>query len=517
MAKLLQLLTPINVVMAAAVVAVISVGAVYALSLQKPAATYSEARMSNITEEVDTIGTIKAADSLDLSFDVPGRVASVFGKVGMHVSGGQTLAALSAADIAANLTQAKANLAMQEAKLAGIRAGARPEDLAVSETSVTGAQNAVTQSKQSLLSAAEDAYVKADDAVHNRADLIFDDARSAQPRLNVTFTNASLQNSVLTGRLQMETLLTQWKSFLASANADDIASILTKSRSNIAQISSFLDSVAAGLSSAPTSPTVSLTTLQSYQSSITTARTNVSASLSALNAAASGEQTAESALASAQSQYALKQAGALPTDIQAQEAAVAAARANVELATANLSKTVIRAPISGTVARNEAHLGETVAPGVPLITLNSDSLFQIETHISEADVSKITAGEKAQVHIDAYPDAIFSATVRSVDPAATMQDGIATYKTILQFEDNDARIKAGLTANVLLVSGTRENVLTIPTSAIITRGNDKYVIKKSGAGEELVKIAAGISSKDGNTEIQSGLTEGDMIRSFGEQ
>jgi len=505
------------VLTAVSVLALVAVGTTFALNSQKPAASYAVATAGNVTEEVDTIGTVKAADSLDLSFDVSGRVASIPGKVGSHVSAGQTLAALSAADLAANLSQAKANLAAQQAKLAGLQAGARPEDLAVSQTAVTGAQSNVTQAKQSIISAAQDAYVKADDAIHNRADQLFINPRAQLPQLTVAFTDTSAQNTVLTERVQMEPLLTKWQSFLNSVNSADTPTILSTTRANITLISTFLDNLSAGLSTVTPSAAFTSTTLQGYQASIATARTNLSTSLSALNAAAIAEQSAESALASAQSQYTLKQAGALPTDIQAQQAAVAAAQASVDLASANLSKTVIRAPISGTLARNDAHLGETVAPGVPLVTLNSDSLFQIETFVSEADVSKVVAGEKAQVHIDAYPDVIFAATVLSVDPAATMQNGIAAYKTTLQFDDNDSRIKAGLTANVSLVAASEENVLSIPTSAIIMRGNDHYVLKKNGSTDELTKVEIGVEGKEGTTQILSGLSAGDQIRSFGEQ
>jgi HlyD family secretion protein len=361
----LRYISPARILLVVATVALVSVGVVYTVSLQKPSATYSEAKISNVSDEIDATGAVQAADSLDLSFDVSGRVASIPAKVGQHVYIGETLASLSAADVAANLSQAKANLAIQQAKLAGLKAGPRPEDLAVSQTAVNGAQNNLAQTKQSLLSASQDAYVKADDAIHNRVDMLFDSPRSAQPHLNVTFTNSSLQNSVTSDRIQMETQLSQWQSFLKSTDADETATTLATTRKNLAAVSSYLDNVAAGLSTVTPSAGLSVSTIQSYQSSIATARTNLSASLSAINVAATSEQAAESALASAQSQYSLTQVGALPTDVEAQQAAVDAAQASVDLASANLSKTVIRAPINGTVVRNEAHLGETVAPGVP--------------------------------------------------------------------------------------------------------------------------------------------------------
>ncbi len=516
-AKLFSYLTPTSVMLGAGAVALISVLAAYIMTSSRPTVSYSTAEISSITEEVNTTGSIKAADSLELSFDVSGRVASVPGKVGMHVLAGQTLASLSALDLGANLAQAKAALAMQQAKLAGLKAGARPEDLAVSQTSVTGAQNSVMQAKQSLLSAAQDSYVKADDAVHGKADLVFDNPRSSQPHLVVSFTNSSLQNTVIQERIQMESVLASWQQFLASASPDDTAKIISTSRNNITQVNAFLNDLAGGLNTAIANATISGTTLAADQATITTARTNMTATLSALNTAAVAEQTAESALASSQSQYTLKQAGALQTDIDAQQAAVDAAQANVQLAAANFGKTVIRAPISGTVARNDAHLGETVAPGLALVTLDSDSAFQIETFVSEADITKVSAGQKAQIHIDAYPNVIFSATVLSVGPAATLQNGVASYKATLQFDANDPRIKAGLTANISMVAASKPSSLVVPTSAIITRGSDRYVLKNTGGSDELTKVTIGLSGNSGTTEILSGLTAGDKVRSFGNQ
>src|SRR5262249_10131465 len=159
---------------------------------------------------------------------------------------------------------------------------------------------------------------------------------------------------------------------------------------NVAEVSAFLDHVAAGLSTVTPSAYVTASTIQGYQTSIATAPTNLSTSLSALNAAGTAEQSAESGFSSPQPHYTLKPAGALSTDIQAQQAALEAAQASVDLATANLAKTVIRAPINGTVTRNDAHMGQTVSPGISLITINSDSKFQIETYVSEADVTKIS-------------------------------------------------------------------------------------------------------------------------------
>ena len=159
--------TPRNVVAAAVAIAVIAVGIVLVATSQKTQALYVNPTVGPIVQEVDTTGSVKAADSIDLSFQTGGQIASVSAVVGAHVGAGSQLARLSAADLAAALEQAQAALAVQQAKLSGLQAGTRPEDVAVSQAAVAGAASGVSQAKEGVLEAARDAYVKSDDAIHN--------------------------------------------------------------------------------------------------------------------------------------------------------------------------------------------------------------------------------------------------------------------------------------------------------------------------------------------------------------
>jgi len=503
-ALLTRLMQPPVIIGATAVVAVIAVAAAFFYATPKTTAAYVPVTAGPIVEEVDTTGTVKAADSIDLSFQIGGQISYVNAAVGSHVGAGATLAQLSGADLSAALEQAKAALAVQQANLATVQAGARPEDIAVSQTAVAGAQSGVSQAKESVIEAARDAYVKSDDAIHNKVDQFFNNARTGSPTLIFPINDSALQTEMISDRVSMESLLSAWQTTVAAYPSDasgaDTASIAAQAQTNLSQVGAFLDEVAEGLSKAIPTTSDPISVIQGYEANVAVGRANISAAVQALNGATTAEKSAESALASAQSQLALKQAPAQTTDVQAQEAQVAAAQANVDAAQAQLAKTVISAPISGTITVNNAHIGETAAPGIVLISMNSDAQFQFETYVSEADLAKIKVGQTAQIELDAYEtEAPLAGHVIAIDPAATVTNGVSSYKVTLQFDQNDPRVQAGLTGSVKIVTQSKDNVLSVPTSAIITRGTDHFVLRQTPQGDQQVQVQTGISSAAGFT------------------
>jgi HlyD family secretion protein len=519
--SLSQYLQPHYVVGASAILGIIAVACVFALSGRKPAAAYVHPSLGNVVQTVRASGTVKPAESIDLSFQLGGRIAYVGAKVGTAVGAGATLATLSSADLSASVAQAKASLAMQEARLESLKAGARMEDVAVAQTAVQGAQSTISQAKQSVLAAVQDAYIKSDDAIHNKVDQFITNPRSIQPQLNFTMSNSQLETDIESGRYAIEQLLAAWQAQVNAlpddASTIDVAVLASETKGNLTQVNNYLDKVAAGLTQVVYTTAYPQSAIQGYQSSVAAGRAAISGDITALNAALSTEKAAESTLAAAQSQLTLKQAPASATDIAAQEAQVASAQASVDAAQAQVAKTVISAPISGTITRNDAHVGATAAPGVALITLNSSSAFQIEVFVSEADIASVQAGEGAQVTLDAYGDGTpFAAHVVSVDPAATVQNGVSSYKVTLSFDGNDSRVQAGMTGNVAISIASKQDALLVPSTALIKRGTSTFVLRKSGGTDELVAVQTGVSSEE-QTEILSGVTTEDLIRSFGGQ
>jgi HlyD family secretion protein len=515
-------LTPPIIVGAVVVVSAISVAATLFLSSQKPSGVYVNPTMGPLVEEVDATGDVKAADEIDLGFQIGGKVVNAGPKVGTHVAAGQTLGALSSADLQAAVEQAQAALQVQQANLASLQAGATPQTLAVSQTGVSNAQASLAQANQSVVAAAEDAYAKSDDAIHNKVDQFIANPRTATPTLLLTLSNSQDQQSIISGRLQMEELLNAWQQYLSALPSDpaqiDVSALASTTRANLDQVSAYLNLVATGLTEATPSQTYTAATIQGYESNIAAARANVSADLTAINSAVTALTAAQSALASAQSQLTLTQAPPTGTSLEAQEAQVASAQASLDAARAQLAKSVISAPISGTITINSMEPGEIAAAGSPEISMISDTQFQFETYISEADLSKVQSGDAASVELDAYQDqAPFPAHVTQIDPAATVQNGVSSYKVTLQFDQNDPRIQSGETGSVKITAQSLQGVMSVPTSAVITSGAGHFVMKKTPSGDQEVPVELGISSDSGYTQIISGLSAADEIRSFGNQ
>ena len=87
----------------------------------------------------------------------------------------------------------------------------------------------------------------------------------------------------------------------------------------------------------------------------------------------------------------------------------------------------------------------------------------------------------------------------------------------MQFSNDDARIKSGLTATLKILTNSAENTVAVPRLDVITKGSDKFVLAvNSGGDEELVSVVTGIEDPGGvSVQILSGLSGGEKIISFG--
>jgi HlyD family secretion protein len=173
------------------------------------------------------------------------------------------------------------------------------------------------------------------------------------------------------------------------------------------------------------------------------------------------------------------------------------AKANVKLADAQLARSqadfdnsVIRAPIDGVVIKRTIDLGQTVAASFTtpnLFQIARDlTKMQIDTSVSEADVGALKDGQPARFVVDAYPDREFDASMRQFRLAANVVANVVTYNVVLDVENKQELLKPGMTAQVRLVVGNRENVLRIPTAALRFRLSDEEAekeLKKKAAKE----------------------------------
>jgi RND family efflux transporter MFP subunit len=169
------------------------------------------------------------------------------------------------------------------------------------------------------------------------------------------------------------------------------------------------------------------------------------------------------------------------------------------------------------VTKQSAKAGEIISANSIVVSLLSVANFEIEANIPEADIAKVNRGNISVITLDAYGrDVEFQAKVVSIDPAETIIEGVATYKTIFQFIEEDERIKSGMTAKITISTDKREGVIAIPQRAIIRRNGSLLVKILEGENIKESTIETGLRGSDGHVEIISGVSEGDKIITFSE-
>ncbi|MCY4095388.1 MAG: efflux RND transporter periplasmic adaptor subunit [Gammaproteobacteria bacterium] len=145
------------------------------------------------------------------------------------------------------------------------------------------------------------------------------------------------------------------------------------------------------------------------------------------------------------------------------EAALAQAKLDLE-------RTFIRAPISGTVINRAVEIGQTVAASfsAPELFVIAHDLHEmkVEASVDEADVGRLREGLPARFTVDAYPNRDFVGRVSQIRKSPTENQSVVTYKVIVTARNDDLSLFPGMTANVDMVLGSRENVLTVPNSAL---------------------------------------------------
>lgn len=472
------------------------------------------ASRKNVIQEVSVTGRVKPAVSLDLAFEKSGRVARANSKVGSLTKAGDVLAALENADISAELLQAGANLEAEEIKLAELKKGTRQEETAISRAKVSSAEAALIDAKNNLVDKIKDAYTKSDDAVRNKIDQFFDNPRSSDPRLSSSLNADSvLERKTEDARLSVESALKSWKDSLGSISiVSNLDIYILSAKKNLNEIALFLDLAASVVNSASSNSGLTQTMLDSWRADTATGRANVNTAISNLSSAEEKLRTAESNLLVARRELDLKESGATAEEISSEEAKVKSLKAAVDQKRAQLAKTFIVSPIEGIVTKMEARVGEIVSANAALISVISSARLEIEANVPEADVAKLQIGNMASVTLDAYgDDLIFEVEVISIDPAETIVEGVATYKTKFAFFEDDARIKPGMTADITVLANKRESVIAVPARALINRDSGKFLKILIKNGLEEIRVSTGLRGSDGNIEITDGLSEGDKV------
>lgn len=152
------------------------------------------------------------------------------------------------------------------------------------------------------------------------------------------------------------------------------------------------------------------------------------------------------------------------------EATVEQRQAAVDQAKLDLEHTVLRAPIDGVILKRDVNPGQTLAVALEAKTLFeiANDLRQMEVHarIDEADVGELRQGQKATFTVDAYPDRSFSGEIRQIRKSPETAQNVVTYTAVISAPNPELLLFPGMTAVLQIIVGDGATALRIPNAAL---------------------------------------------------
>jgi HlyD family secretion protein len=146
------------------------------------------------------------------------------------------------------------------------------------------------------------------------------------------------------------------------------------------------------------------------------------------------------------------------------------AQASVQLASVNLERTIIRAPIDGVVVERNVDVGQTVAASLQAPTIfviaNDLTRMQVLADIDEADVGQLAENNRVTFTVDAYPADTFNGRISQIRLAPVAVQNVVTYTAVIEVANPDLKLKPGMTATVTAVVAERKDALTVPNAAL---------------------------------------------------
>ena len=176
------------------------------------------------------------------------------------------------------------------------------------------------------------------------------------------------------------------------------------------------------------------------------------------------------------------------------------------------SKGNVIAPVSGTLVSLSATENGYVSASMPVAVINGAEQMKITVSVSEALVPKLAIGDQADVVVSAA-GAQFSGTVRSVEKAANMQTQL--YTVTISVPAEVSGLLSGMFAEVTFHTDRADGVITVPSQAILTSGETRYVFVVEDGTAKYVEVTLGMMGS-GVTEVTSGLTAGQQLVTVGQ-
>lgn len=516
--------------------------------------TLATVEKGTIIKTVSGTGQVSSSNQMDIKPKVSGDIIAVRAIAGQQVKTGAFLVQLDATDALKAVRDAKASLESAKLSLAKLQEPTDQLSLTQAENTLIQAKVSLQNSQSDLTKAYDDGFTAVANAFLNLPSMMtglynilystdinrsqankdfYVDAVSANDSAIVQYAN-SADSSYQKAKTDYDKNLNDYKSLNRYSSTDQIESLIYETYNTVKEVSDAIKNsnnfiqyyqsniTNRGLIVATTSNT-HLTNLSTYTGQ---ANSNISSLLLIKQTIQSDKDTIDSSnrtiVEKTQSLDKLK-AGTDPLDLQSAQLTVTQKENSLLDAQQTLGDYSIRAPFDGTVAAVNVKRGDPASSGTAVVTLISPQQIA-EISLNEVDVAKIKVGQKVNMTFDAIDGLNMTGKVAQIDTIGTVAQGVVNYTVKIAFDTEDSQIKPGMSVNSSIITDVKQDVLMAPNSSVKTQGTNHYVeildqtspapnsasdvISPNQPTRKSVEI--GIAD-DSNTEITSGLNEGDKI------
>lgn len=201
-------------------------------------------------------------------------------------------------------------------------------------------------------------------------------------------------------------------------------------------------------------------------------------------------------------------------DIKSQEFSIKQKQDALSDAVKKLEDYTIRAPFDGVITTIDLKKGDQLSSNAAVTTIiTKQNLAEIT--LNEVDVAKVKVGQKVNLTFTAIEDLNITGEVAEIDSIGTVSQGVVNYAVKIAFDTQDERIKPQMSVTATITTDQKFDILVVPNSAVKTENEKNYIEiinseNQNSQTPEKKYIEVGLSN-DTNTEILSGLNEGDQI------
>lgn len=298
-----------------------------------------------------------------------------------------------------------------------------------------------------------------------------------------------------------------------------------------------LDSYKSSVSSQANSANSGISSLQTAWQNLNDALVSAADAISSAKLSADGQliaaqnkiDTSFRSLENAKAQYAKLSAPAVSSDVRSAAANLTSAQNQLTSAQLNYDKNIIISPIDGQIAQVNITLGSDTSAssaanvGTAAITVITQQKIAI-IQLNEVDTAKIKVGQDTDLTLDALPDLKIKGKISEIAGVGVATQGVVNYNVKISFDTQDERIKPGMSISALITTSQKDNVLLLPNEAVKSQGDRSYIEvlpgyeTKANTRGQISSVATPVrkfieigSANDTETEITSGLNEGDMV------